>query len=317
MRGSCLCAGGEAYCCPLHAAPPLCSCHLSHQSVATVLFISTRRRRGTMSRSSSSSLPSAFPSFEVELKVSPEESKRLRALFCRKRPADGDASKEGPAAKRTGACKEEQVATGVVRMLVLDQSIPKKIKDRQAILFGKTAAGQTAALFVSGFTPYFYFPAPRHPQPLTAADMDALRKFLNDKSGGGVLNIAVENHTEAMYYRSSGARPCLCIHVEAQERMKKVSDILSEIASSSEGFAGMQWPAGCEAWETNVSSQLRFFSDLHISGGSWIEVPSRCRQHARSTRCSLELECCFDEVRSLTHDIADSIFPSTRAAGRV
>ena len=287
---------------------------LSRQSVTTALFISSRRRRVTMSRSVAAGSHSAFPSFQI----SPEESKRLRALFCRKRPADGDASKEEPKkAKRTAACKEQEVAAGVVRMLVLDQSIPKKIKDGQAILFGKTAAGQTAALFVSGFTPYFFFPAPRHPQPLTAADMDTLRKVLNDKSGGGVLNIAVENHTEAMYYRSSGARPCLCIHLEAQEKMKKVSDILSEIASGSDGFAGMQWPAGCEAWETNVSSQLRFFSDLHISGGSWIEVPSRCRQHARSTRCALELECCFDEVRSLTHDIADSIFPSTCAAGRV
>jgi hypothetical protein len=46
--------------------------------------------------------------------------------------------------------------------------------------------------------------------------------------------------------------------------------------------------------------------------GSWIEVPARlAKDKANKTRCDLELECNFTQIRSLTHDIADAIFAST------
>jgi hypothetical protein len=46
-----------------------------------------------------------------------------------------------------------------------------------------------------------------------------------------------------------------------------------------------------------VSAQLRFFSELAISGGSWIRVPARSdKKEAKTTRCLIELQCSFDEV---------------------
>jgi hypothetical protein len=259
--------------------------------------------------------------------------------------ADADAER-GPKKQRSAehassrrmqavSVKKDSEA-GSVQMLVLDQAIPKKTKDGEARLFGKTANGNSVCVWVSGFEPYFFFPAPRTEDgtPLTDALIEDLRSVVNekcaknaDKNGSNAVTaLSIEDRVEAMYYRTS-SRPFLRVRLAAQEKMKKVIDVLSAMAASGAPSASaragehegnrLQWPQGCEAWETNVSAQLRFFSELAMSGGSWLQVPARATtKHAKETRCALELECDFSELVSLTHDVADSIFPVSCPPGK-
>jgi hypothetical protein len=318
----------------------------------------------------------------MEVEITENESKALRALFGRKKQkaSGGSAEPAAPSSREHGSASASSVTSsgnaegkrparsppcadadaepgpkkqrsaehassrrmqaasvkkdleaGSVQMLVLDQAIPKKTKDGEARLFGKTANGNSVCVWVSGFEPYFFFPAPRTEDgtPLTDALIEDLRSVVNekcaknaDKTGpNAVTAISIEDRVEAMYYRTS-SRPFLRVRLAAQEKMKKVIDVLSAMAASGAPSVSvragehegnrLQWPQGCEAWETNVSAQLRFFSELAMSGGSWLQVPARATtKHANKTRCGLELECDFSELVSLTHDVADSIFPAS------
>jgi len=246
------------------------------------------------------------------------------------------SAKHASSSRAQAASVKKDLEAGSVQMLVLDQAIPKKTKDGEARLFGKTANGNSVCVWVSGFEPYFFFPAPRTEDgtPLTDALIEDLRCAVNekcaknaDKSGSNAVKaISIEDRVEAMYYRAS-SRPFLRVRLAAQEKMKKVIDVLSAMAASGAPSASasagkyegtrLQWPQGCEAWETNVSAQLRFFSELAMSGGSWLQVPARpTTKHANKTRCALELECDFRELVSLTHDVADSIFPASCPPGK-
>ena len=173
--------------------------------------------------------------------ITADESKKLRSLFCKKRkqqePPGADVLERRQQSEQSsvpsalssrshrnagGKCSAKRELEGetTVTLLTLDQIIPKRTKDGPACIFGKTARESTVAVWVHGFTPYFFFPAAHRPsgEPMSADDVDQLRKILNqlcaDKtSASPVVSIAVEERTEAMYYRASG-RPFLRIHVE-------------------------------------------------------------------------------------------------------
>jgi DNA polymerase elongation subunit (family B) len=285
----------------------------------------------------------------LTVNITPDESKMLRKLFSKKAesanlreegieggkrkkdeaPEDGSArkmryqgsSKIAENADETAAAQQDLGAS--VQFLLLDQIVPKKHKDGGAArLFGKDRRGNSVVVWVKDFRPYFFFPAPRleNDQPLSSAHLIQLCIDLNERCGdkncsSPVLGITIEDHTELYYYRSKGPSPYLRVSLEAHEKMNKVALALEKMSSSQNPSTALplRWPAACEPWETNISAQMRFFSDLSISGGSWIEVPARQAMQSKTTRCGLELECSFSEVKSLTHDIADNIFAASCA----
>lgn len=64
------------------------------------------------------------------------------------------------AASSRKAAAQVELEGASVQLLVLDQFIPKKTKDGAARLFGKTKSGASVVVYITGFTSYFYFPAP-------------------------------------------------------------------------------------------------------------------------------------------------------------
>lgn len=89
--------------------------------------------------------------------------------------------------------------------------------------------------------------------------MSELNKSCADKTTSApIAEIRIEQRTEAMYYRTTSSS-FLKIYVDAQEKMKKVIDAMSKVAGGEVGeeekLCGLKWPAGSEAWETNISGK--------------------------------------------------------------
>ena len=72
----------------------------------------------------------------------------------------------------------------------------------------------------------------------------ALNKTCGDKAvSNPVAEIRLEQRTEAMYYRKT-SRAFLRVFVQAQEKVRKVIDKMSEMAADGQGPDGLLWPAG-------------------------------------------------------------------------
>jgi hypothetical protein len=89
---------------------------------------------------------------------------------------------------------------------------------------------------------------------------------------------------ECMPRALCASRKIRCTRTQAQERMKRVSEALAQMAAghcagldekSKQALEHVHWPSQVQSWETNVSAQLRFFADLSTSGGQLLCI-TRC-----------------------------------------
>jgi DNA polymerase delta subunit 1 len=170
-------------------------------------------------------------------------------------------------------------------------------------MFGVTAAGCSVCVFVHGFEPYFYVPAPPGFSPDDAAPAaEAVNAAIagRDKAGRNArrcLRVELVSKQTLMYYQPAKSAPFLKIVIATPNLMAPARSALEEGVF----VPGLPAPLGRgQTFESNVPYPLRFMVDVGLVGGGWVELPAGSYRPvppaAQASHCQLEAHCAWSTL---------------------
>ncbi|OLL24594.1 DNA polymerase delta catalytic subunit [Neolecta irregularis DAH-3] len=147
-------------------------------------------------------------------------------------------------------------------------------------LFGVTEEGNSVLCHVTGFSPYFYVPAPSgfrndHISPfrmalevLTHLAALILQRYVSN--GSPIISSVTNVMKQSLYgYQGTQKSPFLKITVLDPKNISKVRGCFERDGFEFEGMFGNR----VTTFESNIAYELRFMIDTGIMGMSWIELP--------------------------------------------
>jgi DNA polymerase delta subunit 1 len=154
-------------------------------------------------------------------------------------------------------------------------------------LFGVTDNGNSVAVHVHGFQPYFYVPASKYALDDLALFSRELEKEVQKrvKGMGGdqskcVANVEIQKKQSMMHFQREEPQPFLKVTLTCPHMVTKTRQIFHDL--------------GTQTYESNVQFPLRFMIDHDIGGGQWVSVKAgkyQLRERNTVTRCQIELDC--------------------------
>lgn len=243
--------------------------------------------------------PVALPAIKLSAKPAPTDCADPAAVF-----------EDGVPATSAGPMRPDHVHQV---SKVMEEAIAESRKQRRAVirLFGVTEHGNSVAMHVHNFLPYFYVPAWRG---LTVASLqefkDALnQRVLTDSRERGITSAILG--VEVVRKKSIWG-----FHRENSDFIKIIL-ALPTLVPSAVRLLGQGVPIGngqtqaFTTYESNVSSDktfvLRYMIDISTAGGSWVEAPGRAyavrgAENTKLTTCQLEVD--IDARHIIAHESA-------------
>jgi len=172
-------------------------------------------------------------------------------------------------------------------------------------VFGVTREGNSVALFVHGFQPYFYIEVPGCPDAAAEATSpekcEALRRVLeatavsasrNRGLDAHVLRVEPERRCSMWNHQPGGHRPFLKVTVALPELITPLRTALDRGQVPLPWCGGGYGSGGVMTYESNVMFALRFMIDRGVQGCSWLEIPAGkwCRRANRTSTCQIEAD---------------------------
>jgi DNA polymerase delta subunit 1 len=167
-------------------------------------------------------------------------------------------------------------------------------------IFGKTNNGETVAVNVHGFAPFFYCNAPTTPK--INEYCRELATFLNrgvvNPESGNVLDIRPVKKQSLMFYHEHDSQFLQIftrLHVHVSWFSKKIR---AGFRLPSSGYC-----SGLECYDVNVPYIIRFLAVTNTRGCGWVKlshaehVPPR----GRTTTCDIEVDVRLDDLEALPH----------------
>ncbi|XP_073396343.1 DNA polymerase delta catalytic subunit isoform X5 [Physcomitrium patens] len=212
-----------------------------------------------------------------------------------------------------------------MRMMLLDAvftDAPASVSATppSVLLYGLSSGGESIAVQVNDFMPYFWFPAPvgnidGKIVPLKEGCLETVKEYLNrklqtsrkksaDSNDQFVAAIEMEHRTPLMYYRRGGPFSFLKVQVWRDKEIGLVAKELTALAEGNEMRGeGLVWKDHT-SHEEKIKLGMRFFCDTGIAGGSWVEIKQAVTipHDQYKTRCSVELVACWENLTGLTPD---------------
>eukprot|EP00873_Tetraselmis_striata_P017869 jgi/Tetstr1/438133/TSEL_002859.t1 len=170
-------------------------------------------------------------------------------------------------------------------------------------MFGVNDGGNSVAIFVHGFEPYFYIesPTPDFGPDDCAQMMQELNKRMFEAQRGKqrnnrfVKSVSLQQGCSLMNYQAQAQRAFLKIVVALPKHVAPCRSILES------GFpvASLGRDRAFQTYESNVLFTLRFMVDTGLGGGFWVEVPAgkwRRNTAAPRTYCQLEANVHYKDL---------------------
>eukprot|EP00536_Pseudo-nitzschia_multiseries_P004490 jgi/Psemu1/188144/e_gw1.74.117.1 len=176
--------------------------------------------------------------------------------------------------------------------------------------FGVTEDGNSATVFIHGFTPYGYFALPQGSTfDHTEENLSKIRMYLNSRlegqARGGKLHeycLAISYDTEhksIMGYESPHTH-----FFKVLVAMPTLIPTLKRIMEEGLDLAGVTAPEGNQysAFECNVPFVLRYMIDHDVSGAGWMTLPKKTYQirdaSKKRTHCQVEVDVTYRDIIS-------------------
>jgi DNA polymerase delta subunit 1 len=165
--------------------------------------------------------------------------------------------------------------------------------------FGVTEAGNSATVFIHGFTPYGYFALPEGATfDHTEDNLAKIRMYLNDRLEGQARGGKLHEYCHAVSYETDqksimGYESPHTHFFRVLVAMPTLIPTLKRIMEDGLDLAGVTTTQGNEysAFECNVPFVLRYMIDNDISGAGWLTLPKRTYQvrqaSDRKTHCQV------------------------------
>ena len=152
--------------------------------------------------------------------------------------------------------------------------------------FGVTEAGNSATVFIHGFTPYGYFALPQGATfDHTEENLAKIRLLLNDRLEGQARGGKLHEYCHAVSYETDkksimGYESPHTHFFKVLVAMPTLIPTLKRIMEEGIDLAGVRTPQGNDyaAFECNVPFVLRYMIDNDISGAGWLTLPSKTYQ---------------------------------------
>ncbi|OZJ06486.1 DNA polymerase delta catalytic subunit [Bifiguratus adelaidae] len=162
--------------------------------------------------------------------------------------------------------------------------------------YGITEGGNSVLCHVTGFLPYFYFPAPpgfqnTHLRPLQAA----LQARLGNYNSVVKLEIVLKQDL----YGYNGDQKVPFVKVTLKDP-KWVSKARSTMEGEGIQIAGLSQNYTCTTYESNLAYLLRFMIDCKVTGANWIELQAGnyCLRTGGISYCQYEVEVNYTKLIS-------------------
>lgn len=167
--------------------------------------------------------------------------------------------------------------------------------------FGVTEAGNSATIFIHGFTPYGYFALPPGATfDHTEENLAKIRMLLNDRLEGQARGGKLHEYCHAVSYETDkksimGYESPHTHFFKILVAMPTLIPTLKRIMEEGIDLAGVKAPQGYEyaAFECNVPFVLRYMIDNDISGAGWLTLPQKTYQvrqpSGKKTHCQVRI----------------------------
>mmetsp|Transcript_6047 Transcript_6047/g.15029 ORF Transcript_6047/g.15029 Transcript_6047/m.15029 type:complete len:1171 (-) Transcript_6047:183-3695(-) len=182
--------------------------------------------------------------------------------------------------------------------------------------YGVTEEGNSATVFIHGFTPYGYFALPPGATlDPTEDNLAQIRQYLDAKLADIARGPKLEEYCRAVYYidnhksimgyesphthflRVYVAMPSL---IPTLKRIMEDSGTVLPCVETPTNAYGSTEPYA--AFECNVPFVLRYMIDREISGAGWLTLPAQTYQlrtpNNKQTHCQVEFDIMYDDLIS-------------------
>ena len=176
--------------------------------------------------------------------------------------------------------------------------------------FGVTEAGNSATVFIHGFTPYGYFALPEGSSfDHTEDNLAKIRAYLNDRLEGQARGGKLHEYCFAVGYDTSrksimGYESPHTHFFKVMVAMPTLVPTLKRIMEEGLDLPGVKAPHGNEysAFECNVPFVLRYMIDSDVSGAGWLTLPRKTYrvrgQAEQKTHCQVEVDVTYNDIVS-------------------
>lgn len=158
--------------------------------------------------------------------------------------------------------------------------------------FGATEHGNSAAIFIHGFTPYGFFALPENATfDNTEENLAKIREIINNRLEGAARGTKFSEYCRAVSYITShksimGYDTPHTSFFKVMVAMPNLIPTLKRIMEDGIDLAGVtvQGDNQYSAFECNVPFVLRYMIDQDISGAGWLTMPARTYQLREASR---------------------------------
>ncbi|XP_066943072.1 DNA polymerase delta catalytic subunit [Macrobrachium rosenbergii] len=171
-------------------------------------------------------------------------------------------------------------------------------------MFGVNDAGNTICCHVHGFSPYFYVTCP---VTFKESHLPIFKRTLNevvfsdmksnkDRITEAVLAVDMVMKESIYGYHGNKQVPFLKITLALPRLIAAAKRLLGEGKVSVDGVGMPVY----EAYESNIDFEIRFMTDTHLVGCSWVELPPgtwaiRSPSKDLDTRCQMEVDVAWNK----------------------
>ena len=229
------------------------------------------------------------------------------------------------------ACGDDDVS-----VMIIDTAVKYSQRDRTTLLriVGRTADGQSAAIFATGWLPHITVEAPRGwrsdmTQAMAAILEEKVRVRLFETAEGErmldkqhmreiVSHVSeVQRETIMGYVPGRQKSTFLRIHLNSPDAVGPMRDCLhgytvetlagqkrteGGVGIGVNGSSAVLTMGAVQTYDSNVEARLQAMVDLGMRGGQWVSVPGLHGSEVTRTSCDMEFDTAAEHLR--LHDPA-------------
>ena len=184
-----------------------------------------------------------------------------------------------------------------------ERAAPRKKKDNKEFLvqmFGINEKGETASIFVTGYTPFFYVKVPGEWNSTDKRDfISKLKKDMGDYYGDSIFSTKYVNKKKLYGFDGGITHKFMLIQFKNEIAMKKAKNQWYTAGKNRKldpyGYLDTY------IYEANIPPLLRMFHLRKMSPSGWIELPKEkttIRKH-HSTTCNYEYVINYRNIKPL------------------
>ena len=178
-------------------------------------------------------------------------------------------------------------------------------KKMQITMFGINEKGETAALIVDDYAPFFYIKvAPSWTEKQRVGLLEHIKRKVGYYYSRSITRLAFENHKDLYGFSAGPAIQFARIEFTNAQAMNKVRNLwFDEPREGEERRQPKDFVyerVKLELFESNIPPLLRYFHIYEISPSGWVSVPVKQVRvpTVRTTTCKYEYLCKVTDIRS-------------------